>query len=124
MHLPITNPLIALTVAHSIARVQAGCYSQFGDIQWGPNKELAKAWVDSICTSASLSGTFAAGEFKSQCFVADFWSVAVFVVGWNGSSSDSATLADDECRFRLKNEIGGCSAGGQSWVNGWFFRYV
>lgn len=44
-----------------------------------------------------------------------------FWIAWKGVGP--MTLSDEDCRLRLKDEICGCEAGGESKISEWYFRY-
>jgi hypothetical protein len=77
--------------------------------------------IDNFCDN-HLAGYFAEGQTKYRCsklgvqqnIKAEFW------VTWKGSGG--LTLDSEDCKTRFKNEIDGCSAGGESVVADWYFR--
>ncbi|KAF2021245.1 hypothetical protein BU24DRAFT_416902 [Aaosphaeria arxii CBS 175.79] len=105
-------------MAPIIATVQAGCYS--GGDSWGGDQGVANSVVDQICNGGGVSGSFQGGQTKYACRQLSGSKKGEFWVRWTGAGTLS--LNDGDCRLRLKNEINGCSNGGESTVAGWFFR--
>lgn len=114
MHLHKLSLLFTLGVAVA----QAKCYvPETGT--YGNTDEKADAAVNEFCDN-SLAGYFTEGQTKYRCswlqqnVKADIW------VGWRGSGE--LTLSSEDCKMRLKNEVYGCSVGGESVVADWYFR--
>ncbi|KAF2844451.1 hypothetical protein T440DRAFT_473367 [Plenodomus tracheiphilus IPT5] len=110
--------LHSLTVlASTMAAVQAKCYSTSTGI-YGQSMEGADAAVEQLCDQ-DLAGYYTEGETKYRCIQlpknkVEFW------VGWDGPGG--LTLKVDDCKMRLRNEITGCTLGGESLVDDWSFR--
>jgi hypothetical protein len=86
---------------------------------YGNTDEKADEAVNDFCESG-LAGYFTEGQTKYRCswlqqnVKADIW------VTWMGSGD--LTLDTEDCKLRLRNEIYGCSVGGESTVSDWYFR--
>jgi hypothetical protein len=93
------------------AVAQAKCYVPKTGT-YGNTDDEADAAVNDFCDPE--------GQTKYCCswlqpnVRADIW------VGWTGAGG--LTLSSDDCKMRLKNEIYGCSVGGESVVADWYFR--
>jgi hypothetical protein len=85
---------------------------------YGLSMANADVNVDKLCDDG-LAGYFTEGQTKYGCSQLsrnkiEFWT------GWKGQGALS--LDSEDCKMRLKNEINGCSLGGESVVADWFFR--
>ena len=98
--------------------VQAKCYGMRSDM-YGQSVDGADAVVAEFCDH-SLAGYFAEGQVKYRCHELHQNLKAEFWVTWKGHGS--MTLNSEDCKMRLKNEISGCSLGGESVVAAWSFR--
>jgi len=98
--------------------VQAKCY-EITTGMYGQSVEGADAVVADLCED-SLAGYFVEGQAKYRChelrpnLKAEFW------VTWEGRGG--MTLDSEDCKMRLRNEISGCSLGGESVTADWSFR--
>ncbi|KAF5012534.1 hypothetical protein FDECE_1401 [Fusarium decemcellulare] len=120
-----------LVLAAGTGTVLAGCYGEGleGQTQWpGPLDEgraAARYHVERACRGYDgkqgvFQGTFAPNEERYHCEPYDAVTSFVFKVK-NLNSEQSFDLKDDDCAFRLENEINGCDQGGASEVAGWWF---
>ena len=98
--------------------VSAGCYG--GGDSWGNERGLSQAAVDRICKREGIAGNYAQSQTKYHCEQVNGNRKSQFWVKWNGGGP--ALLSDEECKFRLKNEVGGCKNGGESNIGQWYFR--
>ncbi|KAJ3543373.1 hypothetical protein NM208_g3608 [Fusarium decemcellulare] len=69
----------------------------------------------------SANGTYQPNEEKYVCIVYDRSTRFEFTVK-NLNSEKAFDLDDDDCAFRLKNEINGYDQGGESEIARWRFR--
>jgi hypothetical protein len=110
-------------LAPAIATVQAGCYGyseKNGVVErWNDSVEMAKGYADQACNSG-IGGYFPEGQTKYRCYQLRDRLKVEFWVRWEGRGG--LTLADKDCKLRLKNEIGGCIYGGESTTAQWYFR--
>ncbi|KAF2793237.1 hypothetical protein K505DRAFT_244834 [Melanomma pulvis-pyrius CBS 109.77] len=111
------HTLLAI-IAPAIATVQAGCFGS--GPTWDPTKNTAVSVVDQICNSNGVSGFFTSGQTKSRCVNIRDHVRAQFEAQWTGGGSLS--LNDGDCKLRLKNEINGCSHGGETITAQWRFK--
>jgi hypothetical protein len=109
---------LSLIFTLGAAVAQAKCYVPKTGT-YGNTDDEADAAVNDFCDH-DLAGYFTEGQTKYRCswlqpnVRADIW------VGWTGAGG--LTLSSDDCKMRLKNEIYGCSVGGESVVADWYFR--
>jgi hypothetical protein len=127
--LAILAPLAAVQAAAikaSPALGRRGCYQSVGaGSQWfgdEASKNVARNIVDKICNAEGVSGWFVAGQKKTHCEPASDTTTFGFAVTWTGSEAPAGPLNDEDCKLRLKNEINGCDAGGESTTAGWTFK--
>jgi hypothetical protein len=103
---------LCVTIAH------AGCYIPKTGT-YGNTDKKADAAVNDFCNHG-LAGYFTEGQTKYRCswlqqnVKADIW------VAWKGSGD--LTLDSEDCKRRLKDEVYGCSVGGETTVADWYFR--
>jgi hypothetical protein len=98
--------------------VQARCYSVTGEM-YGQTVDGADGLVADFCDH-SLAGYFVEGQAKYRCHELRQDLKAEFWVTWKGRGG--MTLNSEDCKMRLRNEILGCSHGGESVVADWSFR--
>ena len=113
MKLLILPTLLAITTT-----VTAKCYG--GGDTWGNELHLTNVAIDKICNKERIAGGFGQGQTKYHCEQIVGNKKAEFWVQWRGGGGSS--LSDEECKFRLKNEVGGCRNGGESTVGSWYYR--
>jgi hypothetical protein len=112
----LCKELFILTLGFTIA--QAKCYMPKTGT-YGNTDKKAEAAVNDFCDHG-LAGYFMNGQTKYRCswlqqkVKADIW------VAWMGPGD--LTLDSEDCKRRLKDEIYGCSVGGESTVADWYFR--
>jgi hypothetical protein len=111
---------LSLVFTLAIAAAQAKCYKPKTGT-YGNTDDVAEAAINDFCNQG-LAGYFTEGQTKYRCswlqpnVKADIW------VAWMGPGD--LTLSSEHCTMRLKNEIYGCSVGGESVVADWYFRQV
>jgi hypothetical protein len=101
-----------------VTMVHAKCYDLTTGI-YGQTVQEAAEKVDDFCDHY-LAGFFTEGQTKYQCLDLQQNVKAEFWITWKGSGD--LTLNSQDCKLRLKNEINGCKAGGESVVADWYFR--
>lgn len=106
-----------IILAPTVTMVRAACYSTTTGM-YGQSMEGASAAVDQFCNNG-LASYYTKGEIKYRCIQlprnkVEFW------IGWAGKGG--LTLKNEDCKMRLKNEINGCTLGGESVVADWYFR--
>lgn len=74
--------------------------------------------IDEFCNN-DLAGYFTEGQTKYRCLQLSKNKVELWV-GWKGRGGLS--LNSKDCQIRLKNEINGCTLGGESVIADWYFR--
>ncbi|KAB2099978.1 hypothetical protein AA0119_g12882 [Alternaria tenuissima] len=113
LYSPFTLAVLGVTM------VQAKCYTMSGDM-YGQSVDGANEVVAEFCDH-SLAGYFVEGQAKYRCFQLNQELKAEFWVIWKGRGG--ITLNSKDCKMRLKNEIVGCTLGGESVVADWYFRF-
>lgn len=110
---------LAGLLAFKIQGATANCYTN-GD-SW-PNREEARSFVHDACYNdgGMFTGYYAPRQMKSMCPQSGGTGL-VFDVQ-NQNTEVGFDLGDDDCYYRLSNEIFGCEHGGASVVAGWYFR--
>ncbi|KAI0615963.1 hypothetical protein TUN199_12065, partial [Pyrenophora tritici-repentis] len=98
--------------------VQAKCYDSTTEI-YGQIMQGADAVVGNFCDHG-LAGYFVEGQTKYRCSQLHENLKFEFWVAWKGSGG--LTLDGRDCKRRLRDEIYGCSAGGESVAADWYFR--
>ena len=116
----LTAVLTFLSVALGVS---AGCYDS-GEV-W-QDQGAARWHIERACKGydgnrGAFQGTFAPGEAKSACVTHSGTQKFEFMVQ-NLNTGASFDLGDDDCVWRLQNEVNGCSRGGSSDISGWRFR--
>jgi hypothetical protein len=106
-----------VNLAPAIATVQANCYSS--GPKWLDNIGMAKAYVNQVCAHNGIRDYFPEGQTKYRCFQLRDNLKAEFWVRWEGRGD--LTLANNDCKLRLKDEIGGCQYGCESTIAQWYF---
>jgi hypothetical protein len=107
-----------LIITLGVTIAQAGCYIPKTGT-YGNTDDQADAAVNDFCDHG-LAGYFTERQTKYRCswlqqnVKADIW------VAWMGSGD--LTLNSEDCKMRLKDEVYGCSVGGESTVADWYFR--
>jgi hypothetical protein len=107
-----------LVVTSSAAAVtQATCY--VGTVaDYGLIMDGADAVVEKLCSN-DLASYFDEGQTKYHCLQQSYYKIE-FWVRWTGYGGLS--LKSDDCKKRLRDEIDGCTNGGESTVADWYFR--
>ena len=118
----LTTALAFLSTVLPIG-VSAGCFTS-GEV-W-QDGGAARYHIERACkgyddNAGAFQGYFSLGQAKSACVQhSGTQNFAFFVQNLNmGAGFD---LNDDDCVFRLQNEVNGCSRGGPSDIAGWRFR--
>lgn len=106
-----------INILPAVVMVQARRYTLTTG-SYGQSMAGADAMVDKLCDE-NLAGYFTDRQTKYSCSQLsrnkiEFWT------GWRGHGALS--LNKEDCNMRLKNEINGCSLGGESVVADWYFR--
>ncbi|KAF2108576.1 hypothetical protein BDV96DRAFT_605631 [Lophiotrema nucula] len=112
----------AIAIVQGVTLARRGCYNDEDAQTWGGNTDGVKHFVDQTCHEGpgGVSGYFEFGQSKTACVEIRDGVQANFKVAWYGVGP--LTLNDDDCKLRLKNEISGCNAGGESSIGNWFFK--
>lgn len=110
--------LILPTLLAIASTVSAGCYGS-GE-SWGNELHLTNVAIDRVCNGGGIAGGFGQSQTKYHCEQVVGNKKAEFWVQWRGGGG--ASLSDEECRYRLKNEAGGCQHGGESQIGSWYYR--
>lgn len=115
----LSIPLIALASATS---AMAGCYGSGKPYLNDCNKNSFLDAADDLCKSLTLAGYFNYRQTKKACAPARCNGIKMnYEVGWKGSSGGH-TLAVEDCKRRLKENINNCPLGGTQTVADWFFK--
>jgi hypothetical protein len=125
-------PILALVATASASAIlPRKCHDQWWT--WHQNRQLAYETVDKICNNASttgtVSGTFKAHQKKAWCELGNpcadcikpYANYIMFSVQWTREDAPPGPLSDEDCKLRLKNEVGGCNSGGQGTTADWWF---
>ncbi|KAF2872258.1 hypothetical protein BDV95DRAFT_605891 [Massariosphaeria phaeospora] len=117
------QPSTILAILATAATASASCYNSAGGQWFGvEGKELARGFIDQICTSGGVAGDFTAQQEKVSCHTVTAETTFNFAVKWTAPGGlDNGVLSDADCKERLKNEVNGCHAGGKSHFGGWEF---
>ena len=111
---------IILALLSSLSAVQATCHSS-GD-EWGVERGRALGFIDEFCGDGeALKGTYTPGVTKYRCRQLRDNVQAQFWIYYNGGFTSS--ISEEDCKYRLKNEVNGCPRGGSTWVGDFQFRY-
>ena len=113
---------ITLALLSTVAIVEAKCYNGWKTQSWEVSKSRVEAHVAEMCKS-DLSGWFEEGQTKYVCWDYDDGNCAQFGVTWLAKGKGGWTLAEQDCRNRLYDEIRGCDdVGGNTVKADWWVR--
>jgi hypothetical protein len=96
----------------------ATCYKS--GTKWGDNRPSASDAAGRFCDS-TIAGNFGARQVKQVCVNND-GKTGKFLLAVRNDANTNAFVSDEECTFRLTNEINACEQGGESTIGNFFYR--
>jgi hypothetical protein len=96
----------------------ADCYKKGKD--WGVDRNQAAEAAGRFCDT-TIAGDFVAKQVKQVC-VNGGSGQRKFILAVRNNAVVNRFVSDEECTFRLNNEINACANGGESTIGDFFYR--